>query len=686
MKPQRWTRRAARAPRHRAVRLAWLISLMAVFFGVLFLVLLLLNSTDPRVDTYDYWLASAIMTIVFPVVGALIISRYPANALGWVLCAIGFFTGAGDFATEYATYTLITEPGSLPGGVAAAWVSSFASDVGFISLALVPLLFPDGRPSSRRWRPVVWLLAGAIVVAGLSAAIMPGVLEHFPPIKNPLGIEGLANILQPLIEGVLFLFSVSLFAGIASLIVRYRRSRGIERQQLKWFTYAVAMGPVSLLGNTLFPDLSWLIGGVGVALIPLAIGIAVLKYHLYDIDFVINRTLVYGALTAGIAALYVLVVGGIGALLQVQDNLLISILAAGLVAVLFQPLRDRLQRTVNQLMYGERDDPYRVLSLLSQRLRATLSPETVLPTIVETVAGTLKLPYVAIALKQDDGHLKFVAEYGCPTTSEPVVLPLSYADEAIGQLVLSPRAPGESFGPTDWRLLNDLAHHAETAVHTVRLTNDLQRSRERLVNVREEERRRLRRDLHDGLGPQLATMTLKLDAARNMLASHPSTADALLVELKAQTHAAIADIRRLVYDLRPPSLDELGLIPAIRGQATNYSQNGLNVSVEASEPLPPLPAAIEVAAYRIAQEALTNVVRHACAHRCCIRLSLGDELQLEITDDGVGLPVNPRAGVGLTSMRERAAELGGRCSAESLHTGGTRVLARLPLPMAKEQP
>ena len=200
-----------------------------------------------------------------------------------------------------------------------------------------------------------------------------------------------------------------------------------------------------------------------------------------------------------------------------------------------------------------------------------------------------------------------------------------------------------------------------------------------MVNAREEERRRLRRDLHDGLGPQLATLTLKLDAARNLLGTEPQATNTLLAGLKTQVQAAISDIRRLVYDLRPPALDELGLIPAIREGTTNYSQNGLSISVEAPKNLPPLPAAVEVAAYRIVQEGLTNVVRHAKAHACRVRLSVDHELELEITDDGVGLPEGRHAGVGLSSMRERAAELGGTCLAESLSGGGTRMLARLPL-------
>jgi signal transduction histidine kinase len=253
----------------------------------------------------------------------------------------------------------------------------------------------------------------------------------------------------------------------------------------------------------------------------------------------------------------------------------------------------------------------------------------------------------------------------------------------VGQLQLTPRHPNEPFTPADRTLLEAIASHAGIAVHAVRLTTDLQRSREHLVTAREEERRRLRRDLHDGLGPTLASMTLKLDAARLLLIQNPSGVAPLLVELKAQMQETIGDIRRLVYDLRPPALDELGLVSALREQATQFSQlDGLQVSIEMPDRLPPLSAATEVALYRIVLEALTNIARHAQAHMCCIRLDIADALSLEVRDDGVGLPSNHQTGVGIASMRERAAELGGTCLIESGVTGGTHVLVHLPL--AKE--
>ena len=370
--------------------------------------------------------------------------------------------------------------------------------------------------------------------------------------------------------------------------------------------------------------------------------------------------------------------------------------------MLFQPLRSRLQRGVNRLMYGERDDPSAVTSRLGRRLEATLTPEAVLPTVVETIAQALKLPYVAILLKEGEGF-RSAASYGSPT-AEPEALLLAYQGEEIGRLVIGPRAPGEMFSDADRRLLEDLARQAEIAVHAVRLTSDLRRSREHLVTTREEERRRLRRDLHDGLGPTLASFALKLDAARKLVRRKPQDAEVLLSRLKEQTQDTVTEVRRLVYGLRPPALDDLGLVAAVRqqaeshgfvthegfsGAAGNVASGGaeLAFSLEAPGDLPTLPAAVEVACYRIAQEAITNVARHAKTRTCRIRLSLdrgAGMLEVEIIDDGVGMAEDRVAGVGLSSMHERAEELGGTLAVEPRPEGGTRVLARLPLP-APEQ-
>jgi signal transduction histidine kinase len=358
------------------------------------------------------------------------------------------------------------------------------------------------------------------------------------------------------------------------------------------------------------------------------------------------------------------------------------------VAVLFQPLRIRLQRGVNRLMYGERDDPYAVVSRLGRRLEATIAPEAVLPTVVETIAQALKLPYAAILLKEGEGF-RSAAAYGSPT-AEPEVLPLVYQREEIGRLELSARAPGEGFSDADRNLLEDLARQAEVAVHAVRLTSDLQHSRERLVATREEERRRLRRDLHDGLGAQLAGLNVQAGALLRLIPRDTDAAEEVVVELREELRSAISDIRRLVYNLRPPALDDLGLLEALRRLAERYGSEDeqLRVSVQAPRDLPNLPAAVEVAVYRITQEALTNVARHAQAHKCFVRLAVNEEVNeevgLEIVDDGVGIPAGRSAGVGLSSMRERASELGGSCVVERAPEGGTQVLVHLPMP--KESP
>jgi signal transduction histidine kinase len=375
---------------------------------------------------------------------------------------------------------------------------------------------------------------------------------------------------------------------------------------------------------------------------------------------------------------YVASVGVLGAVMQRESDLLASLLATGLVAVLFHPLRERLQRGVNRLMYGERDDPYGVILRVGQRLEAQLAPEAVLPAVAETVAHALRLSSVSIELRRE-GQLETVAAHGKPA-GQPEAIDLSYRGELLGRMLVGPRAAGEQLSPADRRLLTDLARQVGVAAYAVGLTADLQRSRERLVTAREEERRRLRRDLHDGLGPTLAGVTMQLEAARNRVKSDPYGAEAMLATIEEQAREAVADVRSLAYDLRPPALDEFGLVRALEERAKAVTDSrGLAVSVHAAGERRELPAAVEVAAFRIAAEAVANVARHARARRCTVLLSFGTSLEVEVTDDGCGLGPGFRAGVGVSSMRERAAELGGNLLIEPLGSGGTRVSARLPL-------
>jgi len=566
---------------------------------------------------------------------------------------------------------------------------------GYCGLGLLFSLFPTGRPVPRwAWTLVLlWLIQ---IVPWALPPDSPYQILNWPPL--------------------LYAGEQLLLWGTSLSVQLYRYmlvSDRVQRQQSKWLIFGFA---VALLLDIPYLGLPGLFPALAAASspylhfnatafelfhvsVPLAIGFAILRYRLWDIDLIINRTLVYGALTLSVIGVYVLVVVGFGTLIQAQGNLLLSLLATGLIAVLFQPLRLRLQRGVNRLLYGERDEPYAVISRLGQRLEATLAPQAVLPTIVETVTQALKLPYAAISLKHD-GEDVMAASSG-REARELTRLPLVYQSEHLGDLLLAPRTRGELFSSADRVLLADLARQAGIAVHTVRLTTDLQRltqelqhSRTELVTAREEERRRLRRDLHDGLGSVLASLNWRAGALRTVLVRDPVAADALVVEQQHTIRAAIGDIRRLVYDLRPPALDELGLIGAIREQAARQSApmerdsvQGLRVDVAEAHALPQLSAAVEVAAYRIVQEALANVVRHAQAHRCCIRLSCEqDMLHVEVSDDGIGLPERYRAGVGLLSIRERTAELGGTCEIAQMPEGGTCVRACLPRLLHEQQP
>jgi signal transduction histidine kinase len=380
-----------------------------------------------------------------------------------------------------------------------------------------------------------------------------------------------------------------------------------------------------------------------------------------------------------------IVVGTLGTVIQGQSNLLISILATGLVAVLVQPLRDRLQRIINRLLYGERDDPFTVLSRLGKRLETTLAPDAILPALTETIAQTLKLPYVAIHWESSDRDIHCVVSYGQPV-DDLIQFPFAYRGATTGQLAVAPRSPGEALSPMDRHLLENIAHQAGMTVHAVSLTADLQRSRHRLVTMREEERRRLRGDLHEGLGPNLASQGLKLAAVKQLAVKDPASAILLLEQVMAQNQSTVEEVRRLVYGLRPPALDELGLIVAIRDHVAGMDGSAA-LQVEISEPadgLPILSAAVEVAVYRIILEALTNVIRHAQAQHFVIRFSLDQNnptsiLQVEMQDDGIGLPDTRRAGVGTRSMRERAEEISGTCVIESVQGGGTRVCVRVPI-------
>jgi len=324
-------------------------------------------------------------------------------------------------------------------------------------------------------------------------------------------------------------------------------------------------------------------------------------------------------------------------------------------------------------MYGHRGDPYVAISVLSRTLSDSLHVESTVPAAVEAIGRTLAMEYVAVVTPT--GSME--AEYGSPRHPDVLSVPLVHHDHVVGELRLSHR-PGEQLRERDRRLIADLAPQVAAAVHAVTLARELQAARQRLVGLREEERRRIRRDLHDGLGPALAGLTLTLEAVRNLADSDLDRANRLLESATGQVQTLVGDVRRLIYGLRPPALDELGLAASIRALAARDSTAGLDVTVEAPPSPVELPAAVEVGVYWIVQEALTNVRKHARAHACRIELEVeAATVRVQVADDGIGLQ-HASSGLGLNTMRERAAELGGACKIGPAAAGGTLVSATLP--------
>jgi two-component system NarL family sensor kinase len=627
-------------------------------------------------------------------VGGLIIARQPRNLVGWCIVAHAFCFTFAEFARQYALYGTLTQPGSLPFAQGIAWFAYWMWGPGILfGFILLPLYFPNGRLVSPRWRYVLWYALITSTYVTVNMAFAPGDHET-PGVPNPLGLLETSYINSWVADFAQATWLLGMLLAVISLLVRFRQANAQERQQIKWIFYAMLLLLVTLF-LPVTGMLSEITGALSIAALWIAIGIAVLRYGLYDIDIIISRTLVYIALTVVVVAAYVVTAGVLGAFIPSSGNLVNALIAAGIVALIFQPLRERLQRSVNRLLYGERDEPYELLSRLGRRLEETLAPDQALPTIVETVATALKLPYAAIVLGAGEEQT-LAAEYIRPPRLEAaeqanhivspdnlVSLPLIHQRQHLGEL-----------------RLNELARQIGVAVSSAQLTLALQHAREALIMAREEERRRLRRDLHDGLGPVLAAQRLKVGSARYFLNQDLAVADRLLAEQERDIDAALQDVRRLIDNLRPPALDDLGLAVAIQRIAAQYGVTkedaarrddgtSLQIDVDVPATLPPLPAAVEVACYRIVQEALTNVVRHAQARHCQVTLKTVDRagmegaaaeaLLLTIYDDGRGLTQSGGNGLGLHSMRARAEELGGTMSIGPNRPKGTIVRVQLPV-------
>lgn len=617
------------------------------------------------------------VVVVFSVVGAVIAGSRPRNVIGWLMLIGGVCWALGGAGNDLGYHGIVGAPGSVPGASGLTVAGAAAQSLGWYLITIaVPVVFPDGRVAGLRWR---WLMPATLVVlvAGIVDPLTDVTADRtgFGAWQNPIGLHGPWRAISSIAFLAHVPFSLVVTIGaIAQLVSRWRHGDAFQRQQVTLFAAAIAIpvvaAPIAIgLGGG-----GWIFDATALPL-PVAIGFAVLARGLYDLRTAANRTLVWVTLSATVAALFALVIAGLGQLLHVdrRSSWLLWI-AAGVVAVIFAPLRDSLQRTVNRLTFGRWDQPYDVLAALGQRVEAAVEVERLLGDVAAELEG-LGLRDVAIV---DASGTVLVGE---PASDEdPVELRLSAYGEEVGALHYKP--PATPLRARDRQLLDDLAGHLGGVLHAHRLTLDLQRAREQLVLAREEERRRLRRDLHDGLGPALAGHLLRLDVLAARI-SGDSTASADIDALRSDLRETMNEVRRVVEGLRPPALDELGLVGSLH-QVVDRLTSGTATQVGIrTEELPTLPAAVEVATFRIVTEAVTNVVKHAHASRCDVELSVHHgRLRIQVIDNGAAAAQPGAAtGHGLQTMRERAEELRGRLSVTTGPDGvGTAVIADLPLP------
>jgi signal transduction histidine kinase len=623
------------------------------------------------------------------VIGALIASRHPGNRVGWLALAGGLTLLLSECCEGYGVRALISAPGSLPAGHLVMWLYWVTGFLPWTILGITLLLFPDGRLPGPRWRPVAWFLAVIFAWGDIQAVVGASLAWSHPFVS-------LYRVYLPgPFAGILFALPAALAVCALAVVVRFFRSSGEERLQLTWFAAATTVLGGALVPRILTDSMASVIA-MDLALICLevTIAVAVLRYRLYDIDIVISRALLYACLAAFITAVYVVLVAGVGAAAGTRSGTWLSAVAAAVVAVAFQPVRARVARLANRVVYGRRATPYQVLSDFAGRIGGAYSSEDVLPDMARVVAAGTGARRVVVWLTVG-GELRAAVstDPARPAAALPVLpvpsgldglpdadvaVPVTRDGRLLGAIgITMPR--GEPLQPAGRQLVADVASQAGLALANVGLVEDLRASRQRLVTAQDEARRRLERNLHDGAQQDLVSLVIKAGLAAEHSAGLPEACQAL-DELRRDAAAALENLRDLARGIYPPRLADLGLAAALGAQASRLA---LPVTVDAGA-LGRFPEETEAAVYFCCVEALQNIAKYAAASRAAITLRAATgTLTFSVADDGSGFDAaRTPLGAGLRNMSDRLSALGGHLEVTSAPGEGTTITGRLPLPAA----
>jgi signal transduction histidine kinase len=644
----------------------------------------------------------------FPVIGYLVATRRPNNAIGWLLLGIGVVFGVTAALDSYAGYAIDT--GVDPGGGALAAALNGPSWVPIVVLpaTFLPLLFPDGHLPSSRWRWFAWFMAISFSVIALLILFSPGDMTDsgYPGLDNPLGIEALGPILEPALA-VIAMIPIGVAGSLLGLVLRFRRSEGIERLQLRWLVTAVAIVATLYMAAL---GLAWgrewiLLQNIAIAsfaLIPIAMGLSILRYRLFDLDLVINRAVLFGALALFVTLVYVAIVVGIGTVVGGRTSPFLSAVAAAVVALAFQPVRRRAQRLVDRLVYGKRATPYEVLSEFSERVGHVYANDELLPRMARALGegtGAARADVWVRSGAELHAEASWPADADVPpprparaaeaeVTTSSMFEPVTHRGDLLGALSIEKR-PGDAVRSAEQRLVTDLAAQAGLVLRNAALTDDLvatieelRRSRQRLVAAQDEERRKLERNLHDGAQQRLVALTVQLGLLERLVERDPTKAKDVASQLQGDATEALEELRDLARGIYPPLLADRGLVAALESQAR---KSVVPVEIEAVG-VGRYAREAEAAVYFSCLEALQNVGKYASASRATVRLSDGSgRLRFEVVDDGAGFdPANSSYGTGLQGIADRLAALGGELEVRSAPGAGTTLTGTLPAEPADE--